>query len=298
MTAVGLSIDEVRSRLFRVRFSLYSEYFPSKIRRYKETFKLSGRVYKLDCFRNPRSDGSSVILHLYRNSFSNIGQSKSSSRSLHPCRVRIQDVRHDSSMQTIDANGRNKWVFPLRNTNNQVDCIIWMDFRTAATYEREMANGLLEKFTNQALCDVEFLFENGQKIGAHVLTLSAASPVFADMFRTGFIATQTRTVVIEDIDFEVFKQLLIYLYTGNAPQLGNKDITRPLLEAADKYNVQTLKRDCIDVLLATKEEWLTEESAIDMLAWSQFYSISEITQVIMQFLKNECWLIRFLPNEI
>jgi len=66
---------------------------------------------------------------------------------------------------------------------------IWLDFTNSTIVENGTAlvsNSLniSELFYKQTLCDVEFRFGNGKTIGAHVLILSAGSPVFAAMFQS------------------------------------------------------------------------------------------------------------------
>jgi hypothetical protein len=86
-------------------------------------------------------------------------------------------------------------------------------------------------------------------------------------------------VVIENVDPQVFIQLLTCLYTGSAPKLNEVNITRPLLELADMYDVETLKDECIDVL---KKE-LKIDNAIEMFIWSHVNSISKLFEEIMKF---------------
>lgn len=155
-----------------------------------------------------------------------------------------------------------------------------MDFGTTTPGEKNIMCGLAELFHNQHRCDVQFQFTDGQKIGAHVLLLSISSPVFAAMFRSGFKETETRKVAINEIEFEVFRQLLIYLYTGHAPKLAEENITQSLFEAADKYDVEPLKEECIDVLLLRK---LTVKNAINMLVWSHLHSIPKLFDLAVNF---------------
>ncbi|EFX85820.1 hypothetical protein DAPPUDRAFT_45560 [Daphnia pulex] len=135
-------------------------------------------------------------------------------------------------------------------------------------------------FYNQHLCDVHFDFKDSQTVGAHTVILSAGSPVFSAMFRSEFLESKTKKVNIIDIDIEVFRQLLIYLYTGSAPKLAEENMTQLLFEAADKYNIDNLKTECTDVLL----KCVNLDNAISLLIWSHFHSAAKLKEASLKFL--------------
>jgi hypothetical protein len=122
------------------------------------------------------------------------------------------------------------------------------------------------------------------------------------MFQKSFIESQTRQVNIDDIEMEVFRQLLIYLYSGNAPKLTSDEVdplllevgssTQLLFEVADKYAVETLKKECVDVLL--KE--VDSENVIKLLLWSNFHSITELFDEAMKVLVDNFRAISFQPE--
>lgn len=68
----------------------------------------------------------------------------------------------------------------------------------------------------QLLTDVELLVGD-TTFSAHRSILSARSPVFAAMFSSGMKESQTGSVRIEDVDPDVFKDFLNYLYKGMLP---------------------------------------------------------------------------------
>lgn len=97
---------------------------------------------------------------------------------------------------------------------------------------------LAELFNSQSLCDVTFHLSDHEKethVGAHRAILIARSPVFARMFeQAGMTEAQTGQVTVQDIRPAVFRQLLHYLYSGEAPKLEDDDVTIPLFIAADR----------------------------------------------------------------
>ncbi len=64
------------------------------------------------------------------------------------------------------------------------------------------------------------------------------------MFSSGMKESQTGSVRIEDVDPDVFKGFLDYLYTGMLPPSVNNE---ELFSVADKYQVVTLMDLCKNV---------------------------------------------------
>ena len=167
-----------------------------------------------------------------------------------------------------------RWCRKLRDR-----LTVWVDFGTGSVIEKNnlnVMNNVAEMFHSQTQCDVVFQFQDGQTIGAHVLILSAGSPVFASMFQ----GSTDRKVEIVDFEMAIFTQLLTYLYTGVAPRMSEENITPILLEAANKYGVEMLKIECTDVLLTR----MTIENNVHTLIWSQKHSASKLFEAALEFL--------------
>jgi speckle-type POZ protein len=123
---------------------------------------------------------------------------------------------------------------------------VFIDYGSAETVEKSIVNRLTEMFLAQKLCDVQLNFEEETSVGAHTLILASGSPVFSATFECGLSESQSRTVSIDDIDREVFCQLLIYLNTGSNPKLKAESITQSLFVASDKYDVESLENECVE----------------------------------------------------
>ncbi|XP_049796770.1 receptor-interacting serine/threonine-protein kinase 4-like [Schistocerca nitens] len=80
------------------------------------------------------------------------------------------------------------------------------------------------------------------RLAAHKAVLGARSPVFAATFRHDTAEARRGKVVIRDVEGPVLRQLLVYCYTGEAPQLAG--VAPQLLTAADKYGLTALKGRC------------------------------------------------------
>ncbi len=163
----------------------------------------------------------------------------------------LKRIIDELRLRVLSSDGTKRKFVPLRmKVKNPIDddrhpddedgsypcsISIWIDFGTGTTREKNldiMSKGLTEMFYNQHLCDVHFDFKDSQTVGAHVVILSAGSPVFSAMFRSEFLESQTKKVNIIDIEIEVFRQLLIYLYTGSSPKLAEENMTQLLFVAA------------------------------------------------------------------
>ncbi|XP_046449858.1 TD and POZ domain-containing protein 1-like [Daphnia pulex] len=105
---------------------------------------------------------------------------------------------------------------------------------------------LLTLWNTKTLSDVTFNCQ-GKSIKAHTLILASGSPVLAAMFQLNLRENQEKVVEINDINPEVFEELLCYIYTGNFNSGRNVDAAE-LFVAADKYSVETLKEECALVL--------------------------------------------------
>ena len=91
---------------------------------------------------------------------------------------------------------------------------------------------------------------------AHKAILAARSPVFARMFASGMKERATNTVDLSDIEPDVLKELLTYIYTGECPNI--KAQAESLLYQAEKYDLSHLKALC--------EERLSYDLQIDNAA--------------------------------
>ncbi|XP_049942875.1 ankyrin-3-like [Schistocerca serialis cubense] len=86
------------------------------------------------------------------------------------------------------------------------------------------------------------LVAGGTRLVAHRAVLADRSPVFGGMFRHDTLEANTGEVAVPDVEGPVLRQLVVYLYTLQAPQLPS--LAPQLLAAADKYGVSALKARC------------------------------------------------------
>ena len=83
----------------------------------------------------------------------------------------------------------------------------------------------------------------------HKTILAARSPVFAVMFKHPSKEKLAGIVNVPDIEPDVFKVLLRYIYIGQVPLQRMDKLAIGLLAAADKYLLEKLKKACRDHLV-------------------------------------------------
>lgn len=129
-------------------------------------------------------------------------------------------------------------------------------------------------FENEKLRDVTFVVA-GEEIRAHLQILSARNEVFAKMFDSGMIEGKNNKVEIPDVEPNIFKLLLKFIYSD---KFESKDVCESLklLVAADKYSVDNLVHKCG---LCVSDN-LTTENVVEVLL------IADLVNV--KFLKKRC----------
>jgi len=122
----------------------------------------------------------------------------------------------------------------------------------------------------------------GEKVFyCHKWMLSARSPVFKAMFQSNMKENELGTVEIEDIQQEVVSELLQYIYSGTM-SLNFEKYGKELLAAAEKYQVDQLKRACENELISK----LDAENCIEMLLLGDRYKAKNLKKSAFEFFKK------------
>jgi len=105
----------------------------------------------------------------------------------------------------------------------------------------------------------------------HKAILATRSPVFGAMFEHKSMSeARSDRVQIDDIEPEVLREMLRFMYTGTAPNLER--LSDELLSAADKYQLERLKVMCEQSLCSS----LTSENACDTLILADLHSAEHL----------------------
>ncbi|CAD6341327.1 unnamed protein product [Miscanthus lutarioriparius] len=107
-----------------------------------------------------------------------------------------------------------------------------------------------ELLRSQKGADVTF-HVSGESVPAHRSVLATRSPVFmAQLYgHTKEASTSAPCMEVKDMEAEVFRAMLRFIYTDTAPELERSGwqvtaMAQHLLEAADRYGLERLKRMC------------------------------------------------------
>jgi hypothetical protein len=147
--------------------------------------------------------------------------------------------------------------------------------------ESDVINHLGQLLYSGTDSDIQFIVK-GEKIPGHKLILRGGSPVLAAMFQHDMREKASGTIEIKDVEPKIFRQMLHFLYTGDAPEVEEDGITEPLFVAADKYQIDSLKNWCGSILSST----LSEENAIHLLVIAHLHSADKLKDECTEFIAN------------
>lgn len=313
--APSFEVREVRNGLFRIYWITDDSFDRYNSKTFQLCGSQSGRTFEISCKfekclasfnvrevsfsensvseSTKSSEGNSGIQQPKRQKLGlNVLETEVDSCPPHHMWINYKNNTLDEKILYLKSSGI--WSFSSTNGTG----ILFPDAITLSMDFGNISNGLAKLFRTQQLCDVEFNFKCGQSIGAHVAILSAGSPVFSVMFSLGFLESQTRKVAINDVEIDIFRHLLFYLYSGSGPKLKGsleEKVARYqlLFQAADKYDVEALKTVCIDGLVILKK---TFSSSINRLIFSQQHSISKLFENSMRYLVENSSKLCYQPE--
>ncbi|KAK1680369.1 hypothetical protein QYE76_041217 [Lolium multiflorum] len=137
----------------------------------------------------------------------------------------------------------------------------------------------------------DVVFEaGGETFAAHRCVLAARSPVFsAELFgsmKEGCTADGSGSVVrVHDMEPQVFKALLCFLYTDSLPEMEKEEedvMCQHLLVAADKYAMERMKLVCEDRLC----KYINVNTVANILALAQLHSCAGLKSACLHFLTS------------
>ncbi|CAI4231479.1 unnamed protein product [Auanema sp. JU1783] len=109
-----------------------------------------------------------------------------------------------------------------------------------------------------------------QTFHVHKAILAARSPVFHAMFEHKMSEYVKNEVTIDDVEPEVLKEMINYMYTGNSQNV--EQMAQHLIAAADKYQLDRLKVMCEQSLCSA----LTADNACVTLVLADLYNAEQL----------------------
>ncbi|KAJ8667655.1 hypothetical protein QAD02_009318 [Eretmocerus hayati] len=126
--------------------------------------------------------------------------------------------------------------------------------------------------------DIKFIVKGGKELPAHKNFLAARSPVFDAMLGPNFKESQENEIKIEDMDIEILKEILRFIYIGKVNKIDH--LLQDLLIAADRYQLEGLKEICKQRLYET----LSIDNAIDYLKVADLFHLKQFKKFILNFI--------------
>ena len=142
----------------------------------------------------------------------------------------------------------------------------------------QVINDLDSLFTKKSFSDLEIKCDE-EVFHCHQNILSARCPVFLAMFQTDMVKNYSKTVIISDVKKEVFSEMLRFIYTGRVSSVDSlKELAKDLLVAANKYQLDLLKRLCEDELGSTLEE----SNCLELFVFGDIHQASKLKMAALE----------------
>jgi len=151
---------------------------------------------------------------------------------------------------------------------------------------KQLSQDLETAFLNRDFADVKVAC--GDRVfECHQFMLSARSPVFRAMFQADMTEAASKRVDIQDLASDVVNDMLVYIYTGNTPNLSR--VAGELLGAADKYQLEQLKALCEERLCSSLEIG----NCVTYLVLGDMYQAHQLKRMALSFVvKNMSSVVR------
>lgn len=125
--------------------------------------------------------------------------------------------------------------------------------------------------------DIKFDLD-GKIVYAHKTILANRSDIFAAMFEQDMKENSQNKVEINDIDYEVFTEMLRFIYTGKVNEF--EKMAKSLLIVSEKYALEGLRVMCTKHLCGT----LSTDNAFEYLDLADVHSIDELKTQAINFI--------------
>ena len=156
--------------------------------------------------------------------------------------------------------------------------------------KKASAEKLQGLFDDMKFSDVIFNIR-GREFPAHKIILAARSEVFAAMFQHPTTENLTNKIKIEDIEPDVFHELLRFIYTGRINSTTMETMAAGLLIAADKYFLIDLKNECENYLVRQ----MSPENCVELILHVDLLNPAEHLKKV---LKEAAKYFRRLQSEV
>ncbi|CAB3980620.1 roadkill isoform X3 [Paramuricea clavata] len=140
------------------------------------------------------------------------------------------------------------------------------------------------------LSDVSLTLADGKHFNAHKAILAARSPVFGAMFEHEMEERKNGRVQILDVESDVFKEMLQFIYTGKTSKLN--EMAPELLAIADKYAIDRLKTMCEESLCNS----LSTDNVCSILILADLHSANNLKEYAVDFVNSHAVAVTNSPG--
>lgn len=151
---------------------------------------------------------------------------------------------------------------------------------TPRVVQEQLSQKLLGLLNSENYSDVTILIGT-EKFKVHKSMLTMNSEYFDTMFKSGFKEANDCELEIKEVNPDVFKIILEYIYAQKIPEdLESK--AKDILVAADLFCLQPLFDICVQVLCKR----VTLENCIDLMILAETYCLKDLKQIAVDLVKN------------
>nr|XP_020180758.1 BTB/POZ and MATH domain-containing protein 2-like [Aegilops tauschii subsp. strangulata] len=258
------------------------------------TFRVGGHEWRLVCYPNGNGKEYEGYMSLFLE---------------HASHESTGDATAKAQLSILDQAWKPSYTRDIAKTRFFSSNLSW---GTRGFVKHQDLDALTKKHLNlkddglTILCDVtvtelrsgraELQIEvGGETLPAHRRILEVGSPVFkADLsLASGDSSSDTTLLRVDDMDAEVFKAVLQFIYTDSPPMIVSASMAERLLVAADRYKLEELKLLCEDALC-----WHVEMSSVAVtLALAEKHNCSMLRAACIQFLSSPGNLESFMASD-
>ena len=156
-----------------------------------------------------------------------------------------------------------------------------VDSTTQFIPENPICKGMLSMFLNEKSSDIRFEFKTQQGTSschAHFFILEACAPYLAELCGKH---DNSNPFPIGNVQYEIFHQLLFYVYGGKINETFYETNSAELIDAADKYGVTNLKLEA--EVWHVKLHDITLSNVVDSLLWADSKHLALVKEQVMNF---------------
>ncbi|GFS75541.1 TD and POZ domain-containing protein 3 [Nephila pilipes] len=162
--------------------------------------------------------------------------------------------------------------------SHQFQNVHGMDSEKTPSSSVDLKKSLASLYKDGILCDTN-LCTSTETFPAHIVVLSAVSPVFKAIFTNDMKEKSTGCVEISDLDADTVRLMLQYMYTDTMEDLRWENVLK-LYRAADKYDITVLKNKCSSYL----KENLCETKACEFLFLADMHQDKYLKRVAQDYI--------------